>query len=53
MKIESKKNKIVTDLDFDGPMMLCSPITKMEENSLTKWVKEKKAVAKTKLKKKR
>jgi len=39
MKIESIKTKIITDLDFDGPMMLCSSITKKEENSLTKWVK--------------
>lgn len=53
MKIESKKTKIVTDLDFDGPMMLCNPMTKKEENSLTKWVKEQKAAAKTKLKKKK
>jgi len=48
MKTGTKKAKNITDLDFDGPMMICKPMTEKEKTELAKWVEEHKAADKLK-----
>lgn len=48
MKTATKKGKIITEADFDGPMMIYSPMTKKQEKELGEWVAERKAKRKIK-----
>ena len=51
MKTATKKRKIITDADFDGPMMIYNPMTKKQEKELIEWVANRKAKTKAKLSK--
>jgi hypothetical protein len=53
MKTATKKNKIITDSDIDGAMMSGRGMTKTEAIKMEQWVKEQKAVIKTKQPKRR
>jgi hypothetical protein len=48
MKTTTKKSKIITDADFDGPMMVYNPMTKKQEKELGEWVANRKAKIKAK-----
>ena len=48
MKTATKKSKIITDSDFDGPMMVYNPMTKKQEKQLGEWVANRKAKNKDK-----
>lgn len=43
MKTVIKKGRIITDADFDGPMMIYNPMTKKQEKELGEWVAKQKA----------
>ena len=51
MKTATKKSKIITDADIDGPMMVYRPMTKKQEKELGEWVANRKAKNKAKLSK--
>jgi hypothetical protein len=44
MKTTTKKEKIITDTDFEGPMMVYNPMTKKQEHEIAQWVKDQKAI---------
>jgi hypothetical protein len=48
MKTSTKKSKIITDADINGPMMVFNPMTKKQEKELAEWVEKSKAKAKHK-----
>ncbi len=48
MKTATKKTKIITETDIDGPMMSGKGMTKAEAIQMAKWVEEHKAAAKLK-----
>ncbi len=43
MKTAIKKGRIITDADFDGPMLIYNPMTKKQEKELGEWVAKQKA----------
>lgn len=48
MKTATKKSKIITDADIDGPMMSGKGMTKAEAIQMAQWVKEQKEAIKAK-----
>lgn len=46
MKLRTKKNKIITETDFEGGMMVHNPITKKQEKEVGEWVADRKAKSK-------
>jgi hypothetical protein len=48
MKTAIKKDRIITDADFEGPMMVYNPMTKKQEKELGEWVAKQKAKFKAK-----
>jgi hypothetical protein len=48
MKTAIKKDKIITDADFEGPMMIYNPMTQKQEKELGEWVAKQKAKLKNK-----
>lgn len=46
MKTSTKKNKTVTEIDFEGAMMVHNPITKKQEKELAEWVADRKVKSK-------
>jgi len=46
--MKKKKNKIITDVDINGAMMVYNPMTKKQEKELGEWVARRKAKATTK-----
>ena len=48
MKTVKKKDKIISDADIEGPMMIYNPLIKTQEKELGQWVAERKLKLKTK-----